>query len=536
MGKPLPENLSGFMTKADIIITNARIFTSDDSNPRAEAVAVKGNRVVYVGDDVGAMEFCGDKTRIIDGQNRTLTPGFIDSHVHLLSGATWLGYAELSQARDANDVKMILHEYAENNPSSEWIIGRRIGYNIVSTRQELDEIISERPVYVRSADAHTAWANTKALEMAGILKEANDVNIIRDENGFATGELRESAMKYVLNIIPPPSELAIRTQLRRASHEFNKTGITSVHNMNGDIKDLMTYAAAEDAGELTLRVYVPFEVKPEANEEDLKEAVEMEKIQGDYVRGGAVKFFMDGVWESYTAYNVHPYADNPTLKVEPRFSLGHFTRMAVACDKLGLQIAVHCCGDAAVRQTLDGYEAVQRSNGRRDARHRIEHVEVCQPEDMSRFGELGVIASVQLSHAPLNLAESSVAQYRLGEKRWRYWQAWRDLKNAGARFAFGSDWTVVPFDPLTHFQVALNREKLSPDSTDQRLTLDECIIGYTRDAAYAEFKENEKGQVKVGFLADLVLFSHDLFELQSKDIMNAKVVMTMMDGRIVFEE
>jgi predicted amidohydrolase YtcJ len=262
----------------------------------------------------------------------------------------------------------------------------------------------------------------------------------------------------------------------------------------------------------------------------------MAKIQGDFVRGGAVKFFMDGVWESFTAFNVHPYADDPSVKVEPLFSLEHFTRMAVACDKLGLQIAVHCCGDAAVRQTLDGYEAVQRMNGRRDSRHRIEHVEVCQPEDMSRFAELGVIASVQLSHAPLNLAEAGVAQYRLGENRWRYWQPWRDLKNAGAMMSFGSDWTVVPFDPMTHLHVALNREKLSPESTDQRLTLEECILGYTRDAAYTEFMENEKGKVKEGYLADLVLFSHDLFEVKSEEILSAKVVMTIMDGRIVFEE
>jgi len=521
---------------ADTIITNASVFTSDESNPRADTVAVKGNRIVYVGKNASIHEFCDDKTRIIDGQNRTLTPGFIDTHVHLLSGATWMGYAELSSARTKDDVQKILREYAEHNPTNEWIIGWRSHYDVISTRQELDEIIADRPVYVRAADAHTAWANTKALELAGILNAGNDDNIIRDENGFATGELRESAMKAVLNIIPPPSASFIRTQLKSAAQAFNKAGITSIHNMNGDMRDLMTYAAAEDAGELSLRVYVPFDVKPEAKEEDLKEAVEMATVQGDYVRGGAVKFFMDGVWESYTAFNVHPYADDPSIKVERLFSLEHFTRMALACDKLGLQIAVHCCGDAAVRQTLDGYEAVQRSNGKRDSRHRIEHVEVCQPEDMTRFRELGVIASIQLSHAPLNLAESGVAQFRLGEKRWQYWQPWRDLKNAGAHLSLGSDWTVVSFDPMTHFNVALNREKLAPASTDQRLTLEECLIGYTRDAAYVEFQEHQKGQIKAGYLADLVLFSHDLFELKPEEIMTAKPVMTMIDGRIVYEE
>ena len=525
-------------SKSDIVITNACVFTSDENNPRAEAVAIKGNRIVYVGNNEGAKQFISDGTKTIDGQNRSLTPGFIDSHVHLLSGATWLGYAELSRVNDLKDVNATLHEYVQKNPEVNWIIGRRIGYNVVSTRYELDQIFADRPVYVRSADAHTAWANTKALELAGILlRDGNgDKNIIRDSDGVATGELRESGMRPVLNIIPPPDPVTIRKRLKSATHEFNKTGITSVHNMNGEINDLMAYAAAEDAGELTLRVYVPFEVKPTATEADLQDAVAMAGIQNDYTRGGLVKFFMDGVWESYTAFNVHPYTDAPDLKVEPRFTLEQFAHLATACDKLGLQIAVHCCGDAAVRQTLDGYESAQRSNGRRDARHRIEHVEVCQPEDMARFAELGVIASIQLSHAPFNLENSGVAKIRLGENRWRYWQPWRDLKNAGARFALGSDWTVVPFDPLTHIHVALNRKRLSPDSTDQRLTLEECLLGYTRDAAFAEFKENEKGQIKEGFLADLVLFSHDLFQVQSEDILSTKVTMTIFDGRIVYEE
>src|SRR5215204_1906545 len=323
--------------QADIVITNGRVFTSDETNPHAEAVAIKGNRIIYVGDNAGAKEFSNAKTKVIDGQGRTLTPGFIDTHVHLLSGAKWLGYAELSSVQTKDDVKRILRNFADQNPADEWIIGWRIQYSLISTRQELDEVSMDRPVYVRASDAHTAWANTKALELAGILKEGHDSNIIRDEHGFATGELRESAMKAVLNIIPPPSESFIRTQLKRAAHEFNKAGITSIHNMNGDMRDLMTYAAAEDAGELNLRVYVPFEVKPEAKETDLKEAAEMAKVQGEYVRGGAAKFFMDGVWESYTAFNVHPYADDSTIKVDPLFSLEHFTRMASACDKLGLQ-------------------------------------------------------------------------------------------------------------------------------------------------------------------------------------------------------
>jgi predicted amidohydrolase YtcJ len=203
---------------------------------------------------------------------------------------------------------------------------------------------------------------------------------------------------------------------------------------------------------------------------------------------------------------------------------------------MGLQIAVHCCGDGAVRQTLDGYEAIQKINGKRDSRHRIEHIEVCQPEDMPRFKELGVIASMQTSHAPLSLEDDMVWTRRTGPHRWPISFPWRDLKNAGAHLSLGSDWTVAPFDPIFNLHVAMNRNKWAPDDPDQRLTLEECILGYTRDAAYTEFMENQKGQVKEGYLADLVLFSHDLFEVQPPEIRLAKAVMTMVDGRIVYEE
>ena len=402
-------------------------------------------------------------------------------------------------------------------------------------------MLAERPVYIGAYDGHTGWANTKAMELAGILRsdgrEMTNGIIVRDENGLATGELREEdAMRTVMDLVPKPDSNRKRELLKLASQKFNASGITSVHNMNGDMEELMAYAALEDAGEMNLRVYVPYEVKPDATEEMLSEAAQMASVQMDYVRGGAAKFFMDGVWESYTAFNVDPYADAPEVKVEPLFSLEHFTRMAALCDRMGLQVAVHCCGDGAVRQSLDGYEAIQNINGKRDSRHRVEHIEVCQPSDMPRFRELGVIASMQTSHAPLSLEEDIVWTARTGPQRWPISFPWRALKEAGAHLALGSDWTVAPFDPMINIDAALNRQKWAKDDPDQRLTLEECILGYTRDAAYTEFMEDQKGQVREGFLADLVLFSHDLFEVHPAEIMTVKAVMTMVDGRIVHED
>lgn len=525
---------------ADLIITNAKIFTSDDSNPQAEAMAIKGNRIVYVGTNAAAESFKGNSTRLIDGQGHTLTPGFIDTHVHLLWGSIWMGSAQLQAVRTKEDLQQVLNDFADQNKTAEWITGRGIKYSIVATRQELDEIITDRPIYIGAFDGHTGWANTKALEMAGILQDdgremVNGI-IVRDKNGLATGELREGdAMSAVLDLVPLPDANRKRELLKLAISEFNKTGITSVHNMNGDMEELMAYAALEDAGEMNMRVYVPYHVRPEATEEMLSEAAEMSKVRMDYVRGGAAKFFMDGVWESYTAFNIDPYADEPEAKVEPIFSLDHFIRMASICDRMGMQIAVHACGDGAVRQTLDGYEAIQKINGKRDSRHRVEHIEVCQPQDMPRFKELGVIASMQTSHAPFSREEDMVWTKRTGPQRWDISFAWRSLKNAGAHLSLGSDWTVAPFDPMINIYVALNRKKYDESNMDQRLTLEECILGYTRDAAYTEFMENEKGQIKEGYLADLVLFSHDLFAVDPEEIMTAKPVLTMIDGRIVFE-
>lgn len=524
----------------DIVITNARVFTSDSSNPYAQAVAIKGNRIIYVGANQGTDAFQGEGIRTIDARGHTLTPGFIDTHVHLLSGSLWMGNAQLQDVGTKEDLRSTLTEFAAQNKTVAWVTGRGIKYNIVSTRQELDEIIPDRPVYIGSYDGHTAWANTKALEMAGILQKggrelANGI-IVRSENGVATGELREDdAISLVLDLVPLPNADRKRELLKQAIYEFNKTGITSVHNMNGDMAELMAYAALEDAGEMNIRIYVPYHVKPEATEEMLAEAAEMSGVRMDYVRGGAAKFFMDGVWESYTAFSIDPYADDPDVKAEPIFSLDYFIRMASICDRLGLQIAVHACGDGAVRQALDGYEAVQKLNGKRDSRHRVEHIEVCQPADMPRFKELGVIASMQTSHAPMSREADPVWTARTGLERWDHSFAWRSLKDAGAHLSLGSDWTVAPFDPMFNLYVALNRKKYDKSNRDQRLTLEECILGYTRDAAYTEFMENEKGKIKEGYLADLVLFSHDLFEVHPAEIMTARPMMTMIDGRVVYE-
>jgi len=527
---------------ADIIITNAKIFTADESNPHAEALAVHGNRIVYVGESSGVEKFRNKHTRILDGQGKTLMPGFIDSHFHLLLGSVELANAQLYEVKSSEMLQETLLRYSAENKTSTWVLGNGIKYGIVSTRQELDAIIRDRPIYIEAYDGHTGWANTMALELAGILqpsREGDDSSngiVVRDKTGMATGELRESdAIHTVTDVVSEPNEARKGELLKKAMAQIVGKGVTSVHNMNGDMEELLTYAALEDAGEMILRVYVPYTVDPDVTEEMMTEATKMAQVDGEYARGGAVKFFMDGVWESFTALNLEPYADDPNATCDGIWSAERFMEIAQACDMLGLQIFVHACGDGAVRRTLDGYAFVQKQNGDRDSRHRVEHIEVIHPDDMPRFKELGVIASMQPLHAPLSLTDADVWLERTGEQRWPVSFAWRNIKDSGAKMVFGSDWSVADYNPMLGLHAALTRQPYGPGQPNQQLRLEELLIGYTRDAAYAEFMENEKGQLKEGYLADMVLLSDDIFSVPAEEIKNLKPIWTMVNGKMVYE-
>lgn len=526
---------------ADLLITHAQVLTQNPQQPRAEAVAIRGNRIVFVGEAAEAGAWRGPGTRVVDAQQATVLPGFIDSHFHLLWGAMHLANAQLREAATPAAVADTLRAYAAAHPALAGVQGRGLRYEVITGREQLDAILPDRPVLVTAYDGHTAWANTRALELAGLLRGGapNGPNgvIVRDAHGLATGELREAgAIEPVRALFPEPDEAQQRALLIQAIRQINAAGVTSVHNMDGTLDQLALYAGMEDRGELNLRVYVPFHVKPETTRAAmLEEAAAMKAIQGELARGGAAKFFMDGVLESWTALMVDPYADLADSHGEALFSAEHFLEMAAAADQLGLQIAVHCCGDGAVRRTLDGYAAIQQRHGRRDSRHRVEHVEVVHPADVPRFAALGVIASMQTVHCPPNILGEDVWPTRAGEARWPHSFAWRTLKNAGAVLANGSDWFVAPFNPMLGLDAALNRQPWAPGHPDQRLTLAEALASYTRDAAYTEFKEQEKGQLAPGFAADVVVLDADLTRTASEGLRDVKPVLTVMDGRVVHE-
>lgn len=534
------------MPQADLIIANARALTADPASPQAEAVAVRGDRIVYVGSSGGALELRGERTRVVDAAGATLLPGIIDSHYHLLRGSLKLEGVALGEAATFADLERAVRAYAADRPDAPWIAGYGLRYQVLAGRHPrtaLDAVVPDRPVLLMAFDGHTAWANTRALELGGLLRDgpaspsAPNSEVVRDADGLASGELREpGAFGPLAALIPPPGPAATRRLLRQGLAQAAAHGITSVHNMDGDLAQLATYRELEAAGELTLRVYCPYDVTPATRAEDLAEAVEMRRVaDGPLVRAGCVKFFLDGVVEGYTALLLDEYPGRPGWRGDANFSAEHFAALATECDRLGLQIFVHAVGDAAVRRALDGFAAARAANGPRDSRHRIEHIELLHPSDAPRFRELGVIASMQPYHAPVPPDYGPVWLERAGRERWRHSFAWCDLREAGARLAFGSDWPVVSQSPLLGLHAAVARQPWAAELPAQALPLADALAAYTRDAAYAEFQEREKGALREGMLADLALLDRDLAALPPAEIASARVAMTVCGGRVVYE-
>ncbi len=531
---------------ADLLFLHASVFTADPSYPQAEAVAVSGHLIVFVGNIADAEAWRGPATRVIDAHGATLLPGFIDSHFHLLGGSLGLDDAQLFGVGNAADLTERLAAYAAENPDRDWLVGQGLNYGIMPgqlnpSRHDLDRIVSEKPLILYSYDFHTVWANSRALEAAGLLHggvpTGPNSEILMADDGTAHGELRESgAYGPALALIPPPDDHQKRSLLHKGLRQAAEEGITSVHNMDGNAEQLGLYAALEDLGELTLRVYVPYSVKPETSADALHEAVMMRELAtGEMVRSGAAKFFMDGVIEGYTGLLVDDYAGMPGNVGSANYSAEHFNRMAIECDRLGLQIFVHAVGDGAVRRVLDGYEAARDANGPRDSRHRVEHIELVHPDDVPRFAELGVIASMQPLHSPMSVDSADVWPHHVGPERWEHSFAWQALRDAGARVAFGSDWNVVSQSVMQGLHAAVNRTPWREGDPDQKQTLTAALISYTHDAAFAEFQEHRKGQIRVGTLADLVLLSDNLFEVPPTDINGVRPIMTVCNGRVVFE-
>ena len=549
-------------TLAETIIINGRVLTMDDAAPQAQAVALSGGRVYAVGTGEEIAALAAPDCRVIDAAGGTVLPGLIESHMHLFPGGAELAHLQLLGVSGMEALTRAIRDYAAAHPEARVLMAQGADYAMLDrpvTRHDLDAAMPDRPFAMFAADHHTAWANTAALRSAGLLEGRRlgpGNEIVMGADGLAAGELREFeafapikalagesrvSLGLTSGLDPDPSATEAerahdRAILERGLAHCVRHGFTSLVNMDGNRYTLELLATLRDAGRLPARVRVPFHFRNFRALADLEEASALQRdYTDDWLASGFVKMFMDGVIDSGTAVMVNDYPDQPGWRGEPLFAPERFAEICAEIDRRGLQIAVHAIGDGAVRRTLDGYAAARAANGARDARHRIEHIELLHPDDLSRFAELGVIASVQPCHVPGAMdfgAEPALT--RIGRARWRDAFPAARLRDAGVVLAFASDWPVADLNPLRCIQAAVLRAPYDESCADQRVTLREALAAYTIGGAYAEHTEDRKGMLKPGYLADVTILSGDIEAVSAERISDLHVAHTICGGRVVY--
>ena len=547
-------------TVPDLIIVNARVLTMDPDRPRAEAVAISAGRIVAVGGAEVAI-LAGPLTRVIDAGGRTLLPGFVESHLHLVLGGSELTQLQIGGVYGFDALKAAFAGYAAANPGDGLLMAQGAGYEVLDhpvTRHDLDAIVADRPIAMMAPDHHTVWANTAALQAAGILHGAvmpAGHAVVMDPAGTATGELREfEAFGPVLALggeahlqlgiatggepdpWPDAGQRALdKDKIAAGLAHCAAHGITSMVNMDGNRYTLALLAEMRDEGRLTARVKVPFHFKPHMDLSELDRADAMTAaFRDDWLRCGFVKMFMDGVVDSGTAYMLRDYPGQPGHRSQPLFDPERFKAICTEIDRRGLQIAVHCIGDGAVRVCIDGYEAAQ-VNGRRDARHRIEHIELIDPADIPRLGALGITASLQPPHPPgvmdFPLQPSMDV---LGRDRWGDAYLWKTLADHGAPVAFASDWPVTDVSVMRGIQAALTRVPYA-GGADERLGLMQTLHAYTAGGAWAAHQDGLTGRLIAGLAADIVLLDCDIEAILVDEIGKKGIALTICAGRITHQ-
>ena len=529
---------------ADLVVTNARVWTVDPARPDAEALAVIGERIVAVGSKSEIQAWHGPATRVIDAGGRRVLPGFNDSHLHFFEGSARLTQVKLKDARSPHELARRIAEHARSLPKGEWVLGgtwddQAFERPHLPTRRDVDALTPDRPVFVDRYDGHMALANGTALRLAGITRETKAPpggEIVRDAAGEPTGVLKDAAMGLVYRVIPPPSAETRRRTLREGLRHAASLGLTSVQDMNPAYGDVAAYAELLERDELTLRVYA---APLETQWEDLARLGLRRAFGSPWLRLGALKGYADGSLGSTTAYFFAPYADAPgtsgLLSDEMQPLEGMRDRL-VKADASGLQLCIHAIGDRAISIVLDLFGDVLEANGPRDRRWRIEHAQHVAPGDFARVARLGVIASVQPYHA---IDDGRWAEGRIGPERAKTTYAFRSFLDAGVRLALGTDWYVASLNPMETLYAAVTRATLDgrrPEGwvPEEKITLAEAIEAYTAGAAYAEFQEKDKGTLSPGKLADLVILAEDPFAVPAERIRDVRVQTTIVGGRVVY--
>lgn len=537
-------------TKADVLLRNGAIYTVDAARSWAEAAAIAHGRIIYVGANAGAEEFITPQTRVIDLNGKMVLPGFHDSHVHPVSGGIELGQCNLNGLQTQQEIFDAVREYAQKNPALPWIVGGGwdlpIFPNANPTKQQLDQLVSDRPAFLSAADGHSAWVNSKALELAGITAATADPpegRIERDPlSKEPTGTLRERATDLVSKHIPPLTSADYLAGAKRGLAMANRFGITSLQEASATPEILAAYDSLDRSGELTARVVAAMYVDPAKDEAQIEELKQKRsRYRGKNLRAEAVKIFADGVIESRTAAMLEPYLDRPDYRGIPNLEADKFKRFVTALDQEKFQVHIHAIGDRAIRMALDAHEAAQLANGRRDARHHLAHIQLIDPQDLPRFERLGIIANFQSLWAYADTYITELTEPALGPERSRWLYPIGSVMRSGAMIVGGSDWSVSSMNPLDAIQVAVTRRGVN-DSTgsawipQEIVDLPTMLAAYTINGAYVNHQENETGSIEVGKAADLIVLDRNLFEIPVHEIHNTKVLLTLLEGREVHRD
>lgn len=522
---------------------NGKIYTVNDNQPLAEAVVVEGNKIIFVGSSSDAKKLIDNSTEVIDLKGKLMLPGFIDNHVHFVSGGFYLLGIDLRPANSTTEFKNILKNYAAKHPGK-WITG---GYwnhenwevKDLPTKEMIDEVVPDQPVFVERLDGHMGVANSLALKLAGITKETETPEgglIVKDISGEPTGVLKDNAMNLIYRVIPEPSDEENYEALLAALDEAKKLGITSVHDITF-ADALKAFERAKSEGKLTCRIYTRWPIA------DYKSLVEKKIKVGfgdDLIKMGSLKAFADGSLGSSTAWFFEKYNQDTTTFGLPMDIItdGSMEKWCLDADKNGLQLSVHAIGDRANSYMLDLFEKITKENPEWDRRFRIEHAQHVRFQDIPRFAKLGVIASVQPYHC---IDDGVWAEKRIGSERIKYTYPFKSFLEAGVKLCFGTDWYVAPLNPMLGLYAAVTRRTLDDKNPDgwipeQKISVEEAIKCYTLNSAYAAFEENIKGSIEVGKLADLIVLSDDILTIDPVKIKDAEVVMTVFDGKIIYRK
>jgi predicted amidohydrolase YtcJ len=547
---------------ADLVLRNGKIYTMDTARSWAEAIAIKNGRIVYVGDEAGLTPWVGAKTQTIDLHRRMVMPSFNDAHVHPVEAGVGMNRCALDQAKTKDEALAIIKKYAEEHPKATWVVGQ--GWQLPlfpqanPQKEWLDAIVPDRPVYLSAADGHSAWANSKALQLAHITKDTKDPEngrIERNQNGEPTGTLRESATDLVYDLVPHVSEAEEIAGLQSALKVMNGFGITGFQDASVSIEgkdpeargSANVYREADRKGLLTARVTGALYADPEGSlSEVMKQLTYFEKTrreyQGKYFSPTAVKIFADGVIESETAALLQPYLDKPNYSGDLNWAPEKLNAFIDALYERKFQIHIHAIGDRAIRASLSAIEAAEKHHGMRDARSVIAHLELIDPADVPRFQQLRVIPCFQPIWAYADTYIKDLTLPILGPQRSRWIYPMRSVLDHGATLALGSDWNVSSVNPLDGIEVAVTRQDpdAPPDADnpfipEERIDLPTTLAGYTIGSAYSNFWEKETGSLEAGKSADLIVLSQNLFDIPPSQINQTKVLLTLLEGRAIFK-